>query len=61
MKNNKNKGKFIKIECPECKNKQIIFGKASTKVKCKECKKKVLESKGGKAKIKAKILEVLND
>jgi small subunit ribosomal protein S27e len=51
--------KFIKIRCPKCKNEQIMFGKASTSVKCLVCGKILAEPTGGKSKIKARILEVL--
>ena len=51
--------KFIKIRCPKCKNEQIMFGKTSTTVKCLVCDKPLAEPTGGKAKVKARILEVL--
>ena len=51
--------KFIKIRCPKCKNEQIMFGKTSTVVKCLVCDKPLAEPTGGKAKVKARILEVL--
>ena len=51
--------KFIKIRCPKCKNEQIMFGKTSTAVKCLVCDKQLAEATGGKAKVKARILEVL--
>lgn len=51
--------KFIKIRCPKCKNEQIMFGKTSTKVKCLVCDKPLAESTGGKSRVKARILEVL--
>ena len=51
--------KFVKIRCPKCKNEQIMFGKASTNVKCLVCGKVLAEPLGGKSKIKARILEVL--
>ena len=51
--------KFIKIRCPKCKNEQIIFGKAATEVKCLVCGVVLAEAKGGKSKIKSRILEVL--
>jgi len=50
--------KFIKVRC-NCKNEQIIFGKPSTKVKCLVCDSVLAEPSGGKGKIKARILEVL--
>jgi small subunit ribosomal protein S27e len=51
--------KFVKVRCPKCKNEQIIFGKASTVVKCLVCDKVLSEPTGGKSKVKARILEVL--
>ena len=51
--------KFIKIRCPKCKNEQIIFGKASTLIKCLVCSKILAEPTGGKSRVKARILEVL--
>jgi small subunit ribosomal protein S27e len=53
------KGKFIKVRC-ECKNEQIIFGKAATKVMCLVCDKPLAESTGGKTKLIARTLEVMN-
>jgi len=51
--------KFIKVRCAHCKNEQIIFGKASTEVKCLVCDKILSKPSSGKAKIKARVLEVL--
>lgn len=51
--------KFIKVRCPKCKNEQIVFGKASSVVKCLVCTKVLAEPSGGKSKVKARILEVL--
>lgn len=51
--------KFVKVRCPKCKNEQICFGKSATKVACLVCSKVLLEPTGGKSKIKARILEVL--
>jgi len=51
--------KFVKVRCNKCKNEQIIFGKASTKVECLVCGSVLSGPQGGKASIKAKILEVL--
>jgi small subunit ribosomal protein S27e len=52
------KGKFIKVSCSKCKNEQVIFGKASSTVKCLICESVLTEPSGGKAKIKAKIIDV---
>ena len=51
--------KFIKIRCPKCKNEQITFGKASSVVKCLVCEKVLSDPSGGKSRVKARILEVL--
>lgn len=51
--------KFIKVRCPKCKNEQIIFGKSSSNVTCLVCGKDLAEPTGGKTKVKARILEVL--
>jgi len=53
------KGKFIKVRC-DCKNEQIIFGKAATEVKCLVCDKALATSTGGKTKLIARELEVMN-
>ena len=51
--------KFVKIRCPKCKNEQIMYGKASSEVKCLVCGKDLASPTGGKARIKARVLEVL--
>ncbi|MHA1872587.1 MAG: 30S ribosomal protein S27e [Candidatus Heimdallarchaeaceae archaeon] len=53
------KSKFIKVKCKKCKNEQIIFGKTSTVVKCLVCNSILANPTGGKAKIRARVLEVL--
>ena len=52
--------KFLKIRCTKCNNEQNTFGKASTPVKCLVCSEPLVNPKGGKSKIMARILEVLN-
>lgn len=51
--------KFIKLRCPKCKNEQIVFGKASTAVACLVCGKEIAAPTGGKTRVKARVLEVL--
>jgi len=51
--------RFIKLRCLKCKNEQIVFGKPSTEVKCLVCSKPLMEPSGGKGRVKARILEVL--
>ncbi|MBR9704909.1 30S ribosomal protein S27e [Candidatus Pacearchaeota archaeon] len=54
------KYRFIKVRCQSCKNEQIIFEGATTRVKCLICETMLAEPRGGKAKIKARVVEVLN-
>ncbi|MBW2991843.1 30S ribosomal protein S27e [Candidatus Woesearchaeota archaeon] len=51
--------KFIKIRCPKCKNEQIMFGKSASEIKCLVCGKPLADPTGGKARVKARVLEVL--
>ena len=51
--------RFIKVRCPKCKNEQVIFGKATTEVSCLVCNRIIASPTGGKSRIKARILEVL--
>jgi len=53
------KSKFVKVRCNKCKNEQIIFGNASTAIECLVCNSEVASPTGGKAKIAARVLEVL--
>ncbi len=59
MKVREPSSKFIKVRCPKCKNEQIVFGKANTQVCCLVCGKVLADPTGGKSKVKARILEVL--
>ena len=51
--------RFIKVRCSKCKNEQIIFGKIASQVSCLVCGKALADPTGGKSKVKARILEVL--
>ena len=53
------KSKFIKVRCSKCKNEQIIFGKSASEIKCLVCGNVLATPTGGKTKLKAKVLEVL--
>ena len=52
--------RFIKVRCQACKNEQIIFEGATTEVKCLICNAVIAKPKGGKAELKARLVEVLN-
>ncbi len=55
----KPRSRFLRVLCTGCKNEAIIFNKASTVVKCHVCGKVLAKPTGGKAKVLAKVLEVL--
>ena len=55
----KPKSKFLKVVCSKCKNEQIIFNKAAQRVNCLVCNSVLAESRGGKAKIKARVIQVM--
>jgi len=52
--------KWVKVKCHACGNEQVIFGRASTEVECTndKCKEILAVPTGGKAAIKAEILEL---
>lgn len=51
--------KFVKVRCAKCKNEQIIFGNTSRIVNCLVCNQELAYPTGGKSKIAARVLEVL--
>jgi small subunit ribosomal protein S27e len=55
----KPESRFLKVVCSKCKNEQTIFNKASMNVKCLVCGYELAEARGGKAKVKAKVIQVL--
>lgn len=50
---------FLKVKCSKCKNEQVIFDKASSIVRCLVCNEILAIPRGGKAEIKARVLEVI--
>jgi len=52
--------KFVKVACSKCKNEQIIFNKAACDVHCLVCDSTLAEKSGGKAVIKARVIQVLD-
>lgn len=55
----KPKSKFLRVKCSQCGNEQVIFGSASTIVRCNVCETTLAEPSGGKAKIKTRVVAVL--
>ena len=54
-----NRSKFLKVKCPDCENEQIIFEKATSVVECSVCGRVLAEPTGGKASLKADVIETL--
>ena len=53
-------GRFIKVKCEDCNNVQVMYEKASTVVKCEVCGTTMAKPTGGKADLKGKLVEVLD-
>lgn len=51
--------RFLKLRCNKCKNEQIVYGRTATSVKCLVCGESLAKPTGGKAKVDARVLEVL--
>lgn len=58
-KKQKVEGNFIEVACPDCSNKQIIFGKCATRVSCQACGSTLAVPTGGKGDIKGEIVGVV--
>ncbi|MFP4530156.1 MAG: 30S ribosomal protein S27e [Halodesulfurarchaeum sp.] len=52
-------GSFLRVECPDCENEQIIFEKASSDVSCAVCGTTLATPTGGIAALDAEVLEVV--
>jgi len=44
-------------KCPDCDNEQLVFEKATSVVECNVCGRVLAEPTGGKAALKAEIVE----
>ncbi len=54
-----NRSRFYKVKCPDCENEQTVFEKASSVVKCVVCGRDLATPTGGKASLKAEIIQEL--
>ena len=52
-------GNFIRIECTECGNKQIVFNRPASDISCVECGATVVEATGGIGKLDAEVIETV--
>jgi len=50
---------FLKVKCTKCGNEQVVFDRAAVQVKCNVCEDVLLETRGGKAKIKGEVTQVI--
>jgi len=50
---------FIKAECDECGNQQIIFSRPAQEVDCLVCSSALAKPTGGKAELNAEVVEEL--
>ena len=55
-----NRSKFVRVQCPECKNVQTIAGKPSSQIKCVICGYVLAAPQGGKTVIKAQVEKILD-
>jgi small subunit ribosomal protein S27e len=52
-------GNFYSVQCPDCENEQVVFGKASTEVGCAVCGHVLVRPTGGNADIEGEVLETV--
>ena len=52
-------GNFYQIECPDCGNEQVVFGKAASVVACAVCGTTLATPTGGDAEFAGDVLEVV--
>lgn len=50
---------FIRVKCPKCSNEQVIFDRPSLAPHCSICDEVLAEPSGGKARLKAEVLQFL--
>ena len=50
---------FVRVKCPKCGNEQVVFDRPSVAPHCSQCDEVLAETTGGKAKIKAEVLQPL--
>ena len=52
-------GSYYRVECPDCENEQIVFGKAATVVNCAVCGHELARPTGGEAIIEGDVTETV--
>ncbi len=54
------RSRFLRVKCRDCGNEQITFDRVAIVVGCLVCGATIAEPTGGKADIKAEVVEVLS-
>ena len=52
-------GNFFSIQCDDCENEQVVFGKAASVVDCAVCGSTLATPTGGEADFHGEVLEVV--
>ncbi len=52
-------GNFFSVECGDCENEQIVYGKAASTVSCAVCGSTLATPTGGEAEIHGDIIETV--
>ena len=52
-------GSFYRVECPDCENEQIVFGKAASTVACAVCGHTLARPTGGEATLEGEVTETV--
>jgi small subunit ribosomal protein S27e len=52
-------GNFFSVECADCENEQVLFGKAASEISCAVCGSTLATPTGGEAEIHGEVLETV--
>ena len=52
-------GNFFRVQCPDCENEQVVFGKAASDVSCAVCGSTLATPTGGEADILGDVVETV--
>jgi small subunit ribosomal protein S27e len=50
---------FLRVKCSKCGNEQLLYSNAVNKITCNVCGETLAEPSGGRAKLNAEVLSVL--
>ena len=52
-------GNFVRVQCPDCGNEQVVFERAANAVNCAVCGSTLARPTGGKAAFEGDVTEVV--